>query len=134
MYTVIRFIIKDPVILEKAKLIGAELNEIIPGVYEGMRKARDGFACSMSSNEDWMEHQQDLIGFILKIENSIVKAKAEGISIVVDISVDSDPSSLLNSYRFSGELLKKLVNYGIDLEMSVYGVETAKPNDSESKA
>ena len=122
MYSVLRFITSDTSKLKKAVKIGEEINSLIPGKYDGLRKAGDGFACSASDNEDWTSHQTEIIEFLEKIGNPISVARSEGIDTVLDISVGSDIRTLMSSYRFSEALLRALVESGVALEISIYNV------------
>ena len=119
MYSVLRFITSDTSKLKKAVKIGEEINSLIPGKYDGLRKAGDGFACSASDNEDWTSHQTEIIEFLEKIGNPISVARSEGIDTVLDISVGSDIRTLMSSYRFSEALLRALVESGVALEISI---------------
>lgn len=123
MYSVLRFITSDISKLKKAGKIGEEINSLIPGKYDGLRKARDGFACSASDNKDWTNHQIEIIEFLQKIRNPIFGAKSDGIGIILDISLESDVRSLISSYQFSETFLQTLVESGVTLEISIYNVE-----------
>ena len=121
--SVFRFIILDVSNIEKAKKIGEEINFLIPGAYDGIRKSGDGFSCSASDNEDWVEHQAEIVMFLRKIRNKIFSAKNSGINVVLDISVESNIKNLLRSYQFNEAFLRELVDSGVVLEISVYNVE-----------
>lgn len=123
MYSVLRFITSDKSQLEKAVRIGENINYLIPGKYDGLRKAGDGFACSASDNVDWIQHQTEVVEFLRKIGNPITIARNEGIGLVLDISVESNISTLMSSYQFSAAFLRTLVESGVALEISIYNVE-----------
>ena len=122
MYSVLRFITPDTSKLKKAAKIGEEINSLIPGKYDGLRKAGDGFACSASDNEDWTNHQTEIVEFLQKIGNPISVARSEGIGIILDISVGSDTRTLMSSYQFNETLLRTLVESCVTLEISIYSV------------
>ena len=122
IYTVIRFI-STSAGQEVHGRIGTQLNSLIPGAYEGLRSAGDGFASELSEAGSWYDHRDAIVKYIGTARTAIEEAREAGIDVSVDVAIE--PEDLAGRdivcLRVDGELIRELEGAGVSLEFSVYG-------------
>ena len=122
MYTVIRFI-GDSACLPRLMKIGAAMNEIRPGIYSGLRKRGDGFACEVCADAEWGKHHASILAFIADFKEIIKQSIEAGSSVTIDIAVE--PEELKTDRRifvlnYEHRLIAALASCGAALEVSIY--------------
>src|SRR5581483_3948917 len=86
MYSIIRFTVQADRLTELEE-VGKEMNALIAGTYRGLRRAGDGFACDLSSSEDWREHQNAAKQFLGMFGSHITRAHQIGARTTIDMSL-----------------------------------------------
>lgn len=130
MYTVFR-VTHENFSFSFIEKIGAEMNALRNGVYEGLRKAGDGFACEISKSTLWVEQMQNIKDFLFLFKRQIAKLIRNNYEITVDIAIDSadfsDIDDRVGLFLFhSKDFLRALESYKVNYEISIYGVVSEK--------
>jgi hypothetical protein len=109
---------KDLPDLEK---IGLDMNRVKPGVYTGLRRRGDGFACDLSSSSDWQAHERSALDFVALFSSHLQTLRNLGARVTVDMAIDlSDLKKPIECVHFGGELLRALGDREIALEVTIY--------------
>lgn len=122
MYTVIRFT-GEPAFLTTLMKIGTAMNAIRPGVYSGLRKRGDGFACEVCADAEWGTHHAAILAFIDDFKEIIKQSTEAGSSVTVDIAVEPEELKTTRSIfvlHYEHSLLAALASCGAALEVSIY--------------
>jgi len=121
MYSVFR-VTHENISLPLIDKIGNEMNLLKEGVYKGIRKAKDGFACEISEASLWKEHIQEIIAFLHLFRNQITELEKNNYEIVVDVAIELTDFSndgiglfLFHDIDFIKVLEQSKVNYEISL-------------------
>jgi len=131
MYTIIRFTSQsiEPEVHER---VGGKLNVLIPGAYQGLRRAGDGFASELSEAGIWRIHRTAILKFLRAGCAAIAEARQAGIDVCVDVAIE--PEDLMATQVFclraDPELTRSLADADVGLEFSFYG---AGPGDGGGK-
>lgn len=133
MYTVARFSCQR----EDIKLaieIGEMMNLIESGIYRGIRRKADGFACDVSESLEWSSQKDAMTSFMRRFERPIGQAIQKGISVSFDVAVGAEDrvERILTSLWIDVEFMTSLVKNGVDLEVSIYPGPEDRPADSEA--
>lgn len=123
MYTVVR-VTTDPSKLGELERVGRSFNGIRPAVYEGIRRAGDGFACEVSGDECWEQHVISILSFVREFSEPLRRAVELGASVTFDVAIApqdrKDLGKIVLALRFDAALLAALAEPGIALEVSLY--------------
>ena len=132
MYTVVRFL-SSATSREQHERIGDHLNVLIPGSYQGIRRAGDGFASEVATTGHWGDHRIAIIRFVLAGRAAIIEARRIGIEVCVDVAIEPEDrgrSSVLSLYA-DPELIRTLGQSDMSLEVSVYGFRSGDSSENE---
>jgi hypothetical protein len=120
MYSIFRFTI-DRTRLGELDEIGRDMNILTPKIYQGLRRAGDGFACDLSWSKSWRDHQKAATDFISLFQGHIRQALAIGALTAVDMALRGEDLSVpVKSVHFGANFLQVLASAGVDLEITVY--------------
>lgn len=120
MYTVIRFVGASE-LQEELLAVGAQMNVVQPGVYEGPRARGDGFACDVSSDASWIEHESAIIRFLRDFATSVERAIALGARVEIDTAIEpQDRKDLCLSIAMSHVFLGTVAATKASFEISIY--------------
>lgn len=122
VYTVIRFTGSGDK-LPALEMVGISMNEKRPGVYEGIRAARDGFACGLSIAPEWEGHKRAVLCFLEEFSDQIIEARRAGVSLTVDVAVEPEdlkPCPQVRVLRGDPDFLASLSAKGVAIEISIY--------------
>jgi hypothetical protein len=122
MYTVVRFMV-DPERRDDLLRIGARMNVARAGVFTGLRKAGDGFACEVCADPSWQVHAQEILRFVADFEPCIQAASQIGANVTVDVAVepeDAGAGRLALVLGWDAALLGALAAAGVRVEVSIY--------------
>jgi hypothetical protein len=122
MYTVIRFTLARERAHELSP-VGERMNETTAGVFEGIRAAKDGFACSVHDSDLWVDHQHAIASFISVYRKHIREAIELGAVVTFDVAVAPED---LSAQRWAlilncpPDLVAEIASSGTALEISIY--------------
>src|SRR4051794_8713549 len=117
MYTVIRFTASSQNVRE-ISLIGEAMNKVRSGVYSGLRKAGDGFACDISKSDSWEDHDAAIRAFVAEFAPQIVQTRTIGGGVTVDVAIEpEDCRERVPVVRANPELLKILSSHHVTFEV-----------------
>jgi len=121
MYTVLRFVGGGKGALDE---LGGSLNNIRPGIFKGLDKVGDRFSVSISANDDWSKHQNDVLDFLKQIQPVLVKMDRQAVALECDIAVEpEDHADFRGAFRtlsFMPDLIKAMVQECIALAVTIY--------------
>src|SRR4051812_17292259 len=118
MYSIIRFTAQADRLAELEE-IGRDMNTLRTGVYRGLRRAGDGFACDLSSSGDWREHQNAARQFLEIFGSHITRAHQTGARTTIDMSLGhEDLVKPIESLHFGAEFLRIVSTSGVALEVT----------------
>lgn len=123
MYTVVRVTAGGSKV-EELDTVGKSMNELRPGVYQGIRKAGDGFSCVVCEDEDWDRHVRAISRFAGEFSVPLRRLVEVGASVTFDVAVepeDREGRGPVLVLRGDVTLLEMLARTGIALEVSIYG-------------
>ena len=120
MYTVIRFY--SDAGDHDLESWGAELNTIMPGMYEGMSKVPGQFSCSVCWADDWWSHRDAICDFIRNASAVVRRARRSGVGVQLDTAVcrDDYANRSILEMLFDIELMKLLVDSDVSIAVSFY--------------
>jgi hypothetical protein len=118
MFTVVRFS-SEFSLLPTLMELGSEMNGVRPGVFSGVRKAGDGFACDISSSDSWQDHAREVIRFVEEFRDIISRALSAGARVNFDVAVEPEDRGL-RSVFLDHSLLNTLVGAQVTFEVSFY--------------
>jgi len=117
MYTVVRILGPS----DATHRIGEILNNIQVGVYQGPRKAGDGFACSIAEDEDWCTHVGAALEFLERFWPALEMTQELGVSVEFDTAVEpEDLGEHYLSLHIDGNLLRKIESIGATYTITFY--------------
>ena len=122
MYSVVRFTIEKSQVKELLE-IGAAMNDVEAGVFDGPRRAGDGFACDIESSDDWIDHVEEVEDFVGVHAASIRAAVALGATVAFDVAIDPEDQAAVKHALVLGApvgFMKKLADLGVALEITIY--------------
>ncbi|MEO6602130.1 MAG: hypothetical protein ABIQ16_19775 [Polyangiaceae bacterium] len=97
------------------------MNEQRPKVFEGFRKAGDGFASDVSDSSDWWQVWREIAEFVEMFDSSISATKAIGGDVTIDIAIEPDDyAGAVTVFRLTAESASLLATRGVAIELSVY--------------
>jgi hypothetical protein len=122
MYTVIRFTLPADRLGELER-VGAGMNAKSPGTYNGIRRAKDGFSCSLSTSREWRIQKEATLAFLNTFADEIGNAIALGTAVTVDLAFE--PEDLENcphikTLHLDPVFLETLAKASVAFEFSVY--------------
>jgi hypothetical protein len=121
MLTIIRVTAQRKEDLPALALIGAEMNQIRPGVFTGLRRRGDGFACEIATSADRLDHERSALDFVTQSSPQLEQARNLGAAVTVDMALDSvDFKKPIEGVHFGAEVLRALGERKISLEVTVY--------------
>jgi len=123
MYTVVR-VTADGAKVGELDVVGKSMNELRPGVYQGIRRAGDGFSCEVCEDEDWDRHVQAIFRFVGEFSMPLHRLVEVGASVTFDVAVepeDREGRGPVLVLRGDVSLLEVLARGGMALEVSIYG-------------
>jgi hypothetical protein len=133
MYSIARFT-ADKDNLAKLEEIGRSMNGVRPGVYQGLRRAGDGFACDLASGGNWREHQRSATDFVKDFGLHIGQVHHLGGRTTVDMSLGTeDLAKPIESLHFGVEFLELLSKNTIALEVTIYTAIPFPSTDRDSE-
>lgn len=118
MYSVIRF--TGPVSL--LRVLGASINDSMPGTFDGIAKRGDSFAIAVSNSASWVDHRNSATVILRSLENTIHDIDHSKIRICFDVACEpmDYESHLLSEMHFDSELLSILTQTGTSATISIY--------------
>ena len=122
MYSVVRFTI-DQGRVGELREVGEAMNQVEPGIFEGLRRAGDGFACEISTSDRWSDHVAALQRFVERHAAAIQGAVARGARVTFDVAIDADDQSAAHIalvLGFSPAILSELGAAGVGVEVTMY--------------
>ena len=122
MYTIVRFT-SEPSLIGEIEELGRSMNLLRPGVFTGIRKRGDGFACDISDDPAWGVHMREIQRFITEFNEAIGQALRVGASVTMDVAVereDREGGGLILVLDWSSEELAAFASAGLRLEISMY--------------
>lgn len=122
MFSVVRFTI-DAALVGELLALGDAMNAIEPGVYEGLRRAGDGFAVAIETSDRWAEHADELFDFVELHAASIRDAIARGARVTFDVAVDPEDQAAVEYAVVLGmppAFVRELASAGIGVEVTIY--------------
>ena len=122
MYTVARFT-ADPPLLDDLVSLGLSMSSVRPGVFTGLRKRGDGFACSVSSASVREEHLSEIQRFVAEFSEVIRQATRLGAEVTIDVAIEAEDRESCQYYfviDWSPAVLLAIAGAGARLEVSVY--------------
>jgi hypothetical protein len=122
MYTVIRFT-ADPSKIDEITSVGVAMNTVRAGIFAGLRKAGDGFACEVCADTNWEVHQQEILRFVTEFGEFIERALQLGASVTVDTAVepeDRESAGAVLVLACKPDFLAALASKGLRMEISLY--------------
>jgi hypothetical protein len=122
MYTVIRFTI-DSLKRDEIASIGVSMNTLRAGIFTGLRKAGDGFACEVCADASWEVHVREILQFAIEFGEFIERALRLGASITVDTAVepeDRESAGGVLVLACTPTFLTTMASSGLRMELSVY--------------
>ncbi len=121
MYSIIRFT-ASPEMSKNIVAIGEAMNAVRPGVFTGPRRAADGFACSLATSSQWLEHREAITLFLREFAEPIRDSVQAGAAVTIDVAIEPEDRSEGTTLvvRFDQVLMKLLASMDIALEVSYY--------------
>jgi hypothetical protein len=120
MYSIFRFTIERGRMVSLEQ-IGLDMNSLIPGIYQGPRRAGDGFACDLSSSKDWRDHQKATTDFVNTFQGHIRQAQAIGARATVDMALGAEDLGVpIKGLHFGPEFMRLLSANAAALEVTIY--------------
>jgi len=118
MYTVLR-VYGNKSTLEA---VGTEINLIIPGGYDGIDGTGSRFSVTLSDNDIWWEHQEEVKSHITKIIPVIRKYNGI-VNFEIDVGFFCDEHRGISIYeiRFDHDLLRILCEHDLSLVFTIWG-------------
>lgn len=121
MLTIIRVTAQRKEDLPALDFIGTEMNRIKTGVYKGLRRKGDGFACEVSTSFDWRDHEHAALDFVTQFSVQLEQARKLGAAVTIDMALDvADFKNPIEGVHFGAGLLRALGEREISLEVTVY--------------
>ena len=124
MHTVMRFVGNGSEDDVNLRACGAMLNDIIPGLYEGINLVREhGFSCSLCMANDWPSHHQSIMEICTNLRPLLDTAKRAGLHVEIDCAIHYEDHCRVpvNSLGCQPELLRILADCNTWLVISIYG-------------
>jgi|GEM_PF-6170391 len=121
MYTVVRFVI-DNGDQKQLEALGAELNRLSPGLFDGLHRDHERFSCSIDRSDDWEEHKQAVIDFLDQCKTVITHAHELGVDVQLDVAIDEEDceNCAIKCLLLDVEFLQRLSAYGVSFVFSIY--------------
>lgn len=122
MYTVIR-VTADGARLEEFWAIGESMNEVRAHMFQGLRRAGDGFSCDICDDAHWSTHRTEILKFMDEFSISLQMAQTLGVSVTIDVAIEPEDiheSAPVEAIRCDSAFLRVLADRGVDLEFSMY--------------
>jgi hypothetical protein len=119
MYTVLRFQFLDKQ-ANFVKDIGDRLNASIPGTFTGIDRIGNRFSCSVSTENNWETHIEDINNFIESHSQTIELAIEKGFFVEMDIAFDREDLSAKHFSSFNFSFMKILCLNDINLVLTIY--------------
>jgi hypothetical protein len=122
MYSVVRFTIAKAQV-QGLLDIGAAMNTAEPGIFDGPRRAGDGFACDIERSDDWIDHVEGVEDFLDVHAASIRSAIGLGATVAFDVAIGPEDQAAAEHALVLGgpvALLKKLGDLGVAIEITIY--------------
>ena len=122
MYSVLRFTIERERVGELLA-IGQAMNVVERGIYEGPRRAGDGFACDVARSERWSDHVGEVRELVRTHGPSIHEAVARGARVTFDVAIDADDQAAARMALVLGlppAVLAELGAAGVGVELTLY--------------
>jgi hypothetical protein len=122
MYSVFRATSKN-VSVDFINEVGKNMNIKKENIYQGSRKAGDGFSCDISKSVLWTEQTKEITCILKLFNNEIKLLKSNGYEAVIDIAIDSADLSKQKYGLFLFQnncFIKEIAAAGIDYEISIY--------------
>ena len=120
MYSIIRFT-SGQASIPHLEAIGASLNRIEAGIFQGIRRKGDGFAVNLSSSSDWLDHLEALAEFISRFGSSVREATNSGARVTFDAAIEPNDRAVPGGgVMFESSTLSQLVEIGMRVEITFY--------------
>ncbi len=127
MYSVIRFT-TEAARVQDLLAIGEEMNQVEEGVFTGPRRAGDGFSCDIETSDLWAHHLEGVLDFLDVHASSVRRATALGAKVTFDVAIDPEDQAAQKHALIlpaDAELLAKLGNLGVNIELTIYRPQLA---------
>ena len=124
MYTVVRFVAGTACSDETLRNLGSDLNVVSPGSFSRLDHRGRRFSVSASSADDWEAHVNEVLAFVRKVASVIADGRAQDISVVADIAVESEDldGKVYLSYGVPLPVLVEFTQIGVAITFTFYGV------------
>jgi hypothetical protein len=122
MLSVVRFTI-DEAHLPDLLSVGEAMNVVEPGVYEGPRRAGDGFVVDIETSDRWADHAAAVLEFAEVHGESIRDAIRRGAAVTFDVAIDPEDRGAVRYALVLGmprAFLSELGAAGIGVEVTIY--------------
>jgi hypothetical protein len=119
MYTVLRFQFSDKQ-ANFVKEIGDRLNAVASDTFIGIDRVGNRFSCSVSTENNWETHIQDITSFIENHSQAIELAIENGFLVEIDIAFDREDFSAKHFSSFDFPFMKILCLNNINLVLTIY--------------
>lgn len=134
MFSVVRFT-TDAARVSDLLAIGEAMNAAEPDVYEGPRRAGDGFAIEIESSDRWADHAQAMLSFAELHAAAIRDAIARGARVTFDVAIDPEDQAAVDYalvVALPPPFVSTLAAAGIGLELTIYrpGLASDRADDS----
>jgi hypothetical protein len=129
LYSVLRFTIDRPRAGELLAL-GEAMNAVEPGIYEGPRRAGDGFACDIETSPLWADHVEGVRDFVKAHAASIRDAIARGARVTFDVAIAPEDQAAVRHALIlvmPPAFLAELGSAGVGVEVTTYKPDLAPP-------
>jgi hypothetical protein len=122
MYTVARFL-ADTSGMGKLVEVGEAMNALRQGVFTGLRKRGDGFACEVCEGTSWPSHERAIGEFVTEFAGPIQQARSAAVAVAIDIALEVEDRERAIAYvciSFAPSLLLTLSSAGVRLVVTSY--------------
>lgn len=121
MYSVLRF--RGPAAQFDA--LGAQVNAIMPGAYDGPDRVGGRFSLSLSQDPIWNEHRRQVGERLQQLASVIQTAACQGFAFELDLAIDREDlaNRLALGLTFDQAVLRQLNDLGIELTLTIYSLD-----------
>lgn len=121
MHSVLRF--RGPA--EQLDALGAQINAIVPGAYDGPDRVGGRFSLSMSQEPIWSEHRRQVGDRLQQLASVIRPAACQGFTLELDLAIDREDLEhrLALGLTLDQAVLRQLNDLRIELTLTIYSLD-----------
>ena len=123
MHTVVRF--RDEAgRQDRLEGLGEELNRVVADTFDGVDSVPGRFSCDISFCDSWVDHKEDILGFLDECGAVVARAVELGMSVEFDVAIEPEDyeNAVATWFTSDVDFLKRLAAEGVSLTFTVYYV------------